>query len=154
MDFARGVLQRARLTPLESKVHECTNGDPWGPHGKDLSELASCTHSASAENRRQVVDFIWRRLGERPEQWRSVYKALSVVEYLLCHGSLEIVAELRAGVRRVAALSSFHYKDAEGKDQGINVRVKSSTVAAVRLRSYSFFARLTHCCSCWRTAPQ
>jgi hypothetical protein len=78
MEKARALLARARLTPLESKVDTCTNGEPWGPHGKDLTELATLTHAA--DSRRQVIAFLWRRLGERPEQWRCVYKSLSVIE--------------------------------------------------------------------------
>lgn len=126
MDF----LRRARLSPLESMVHTCTNSDPWGPHGKDLSELAARTHAV--EDRRLILDLLWRRLGERPENWRCVYKSLSVIEFLLLQGSEAVVAELRSSARRVVELSNFHFKDAEGKDQGINVRVKSGTLAAVR----------------------
>ena len=36
--------------------------------------------------------------------------------------------DLLAGAPRVAELGSFYYKDAEGKDHGLNVRLKSATL--------------------------
>ena len=130
MDLLRRAVAGARLSPLEQKVTEATSSDPWGPHGSVLTEIAARTHYA--EDRRTILDLLWRRLGERPEQWRCVYKALSVVEFLLAQGSREVVEELCGCARRVAALDSFFFRDAEGKDQGLNVRMKSASLAAVR----------------------
>jgi hypothetical protein len=116
MDFLKGALARARLPPLEQKVHDATNTDPWGPHGAVLAEIARCT--TTADERAQVMAVLWRRVAEeKPEQWRVVYKALTVFEYLVANGSLAAVDELRGGASRLSSLSSFHYKDPEGKDQ-------------------------------------
>jgi epsin len=116
MDFLKGALARARLPPVEQKVFDATNTDPWGPHGAVLGEIARLT--AAPDDRAQVLGVLWRRLAEeKPEQWRVVYKALTVLEYLVANGSEACVNELRASMSRVSALSSFHYKDPEGKDQ-------------------------------------
>ena len=119
MDFlerAKGALARARLPPVEQKVFDATNSEPWGPHGTVLSEIARCT--ASPDERAQVLSVLWRRVAEdKPDQWRCVYKALAVLEYLVANGSEAVVDELCNSARRLTALSSFQYKDNEGKDQ-------------------------------------
>jgi len=90
--------------------------EPWGPHGTVLSEIARCT--VSPDERVQVLSVLWRRVAEdRPDQWRCVYKALAVLEYLVANGSDAVVEELCNSARRLTGLSSFQYKDNEGKDQ-------------------------------------
>ena len=116
MDFFKAQLARARLPPVEQKVFDATNQEPWGPHGTVLSEIARCT--ASPDERAQVLSVLWRRIAEdKPDQWRCVYKALAVLEYLVANGSEAVVDELCNSARRLTGLSSFQYKDNEGKDQ-------------------------------------
>lgn len=116
MEFLKGAMARARMTPVEQKVHDATNADPWGPHGSVLGEIARLT--ATPDERAQVMAVLWRRIVEdKPEQWRVVYKALTVIDYLIANGSPAAVEELRASSSRLSALSSFHYKDPDGKDQ-------------------------------------
>jgi hypothetical protein len=132
MNFLKGALARARLPPVEQKVFDATNTDPWGPHGAVLGEIARAT--TAADERAQVMSVLWRRVGEeQPEQWRVVYKALTVMEYLVANGSEQAVSELRASVGRLAALSSFHYKDPEGKDQ-VPWRQRARALRAVLAR--------------------
>ena len=117
MNFLKAQLERARLPPVEQKVFDATNGEPWGPHGTVLGEIARCT--TSADERAQVLSVLWRRVAEdKPEQWRCVYKALTVLEYLVANGSEAVVEELcNTGPRRLAGLSGFQFKDSDGKDQ-------------------------------------
>ena len=116
MDFFKAQLARARLPPVEQKVFDATNSEPWGPHGTVLSEIARCT--ASPDERAQVLSVLWRRIAEdKPDQWRCVYKALAVLEYLVANGSDAVVDELCNSARRLTGLSSFQYKDNDGKDQ-------------------------------------
>ena len=116
MDFFKAQLARARLPPVEQKVFDATNGDPWGPHGTVLGEIARYT--ATPDERAQVLSVLWRRVAEdKPDQWRCVYKALAVLEYLVANGSEAVVDELCNSTRRLTSLGSFQYKDAEGKDQ-------------------------------------
>lgn len=124
-------LARARLPPTEQKVFDATNGDPWGPHGTVLGEIARCT--TSADERAQVLSVLWRRVAEdKPDQWRCVYKALTVLEYLVANGSEAVVDELCNSTRRLAGLSSFQYKDSEGKDQVRRVQAARARRAARR----------------------
>ena len=95
---------------------EATNNDPWGPHGTQMAELAKAT--GRSDDRRQIMGVLWKRVAEeKPELWRHVYKALAVFDYLIANGDMAVVDELRDRVSTLKDLSSFQYKDAEGKDQ-------------------------------------
>lgn len=132
MDLIKKALARARLTPLQMKVFDATNAEPWGPHGTVLSELARSTNTAS--ERDDILALLSQRLSEeRPEQWRCVYKALTCAEFLVANGSEAVVLALRSSafLHRLDRLSSFHFKEPDGTDQGINVRHKSKALSAL-----------------------
>ena len=64
---------------------------------------------------------IFRRFKERePRDWRQIYKALQLLEYIVKHGSERVVDEARAHLATIKILRNFHYIDDKGKDQGIN----------------------------------
>ena len=131
---AKGAYKSAKyqmegLSEIEIKTRECTNSDPWGAHGKDLAELARATHNR--EEMYLIMKTLWLRLEEREEKWRHCYKALNVIEYLVAHGSESCLKELKQNVRTIEYLDTFRFKDSSGRDQGINVRQKSATLAAL-----------------------
>lgn len=53
-------------------------------------------------------------------QWRQIYKALQLLEYIVKHGSERVVDDARAHISTIKMLRNFHYIDEKGKDQGIN----------------------------------
>lgn len=59
----------------------------------------------------------------------GIYKALTLLEFLVKNGSERVVDDARAHVSTVKMLRSFHYIDEKGKDQGINVRNRASEIA-------------------------
>ena len=71
-----------------------------------------------------ILAVVELRLGYPPHKWRNVYKGLTVLEYLLRHGSDACVDRARRGlVPRLEALSTgFTYVAADGRDMGVNVR--------------------------------
>lgn len=53
-------------------------------------------------------------------QWREIYKALQLLEYLIKHGSERVVDDARSHIGTIKMLRNFHYIDDKGKDEGIN----------------------------------
>lgn len=53
-------------------------------------------------------------------QWRQIYKALQLLEYLIKNGSERVVDDARSHVSTIKMLRSFHYIDDKGKDEGLN----------------------------------
>ncbi|XP_047949766.1 clathrin interactor EPSIN 1-like isoform X2 [Salvia hispanica] len=122
-------LKVLKVPEIEQKVLDATDDEPWGPHGTILAEIAQGTKKYS--ECQMIMNVLWTRLAETGKNWRAVYKSLSVIEYLVAHGSERAVDEIVEHTYQIASLSSFEYVDPSGKDNGINVRKKSETIAAL-----------------------
>ncbi|KAF8570518.1 hypothetical protein P879_00825 [Paragonimus westermani] len=111
------------FTETEAKVREATSDEAWGPHGQLLQQIADLTftHGSFLE----VMCTLWNRLHtESSRSWRRVYKSLILLDYLLKNGSEQVAAGAREHIYDLRTLESFQYVDENGKDQGINVRIK------------------------------
>lgn len=69
---------------------------------------------------------IYKRFTEKSaEEWRQIYKALQLMEFLVKNGSERVIDDARSHLSLLKMLRQFHYIDQNGKDQGINVRNRS-----------------------------
>ncbi|XP_051119457.1 clathrin interactor EPSIN 1 isoform X1 [Andrographis paniculata] len=126
-DIKREVnLKVLKVPEIEQKVLDATDDEPWGPHGTALAEIAQATKKFS--ECQMVMNVIWTRITETGKNWRFVYKALAVIEYLVAHGSERAVDDIIEHTFQISALASFEYVEPSGKDQGINVRKKAETI--------------------------
>ena len=71
---------------------------------------------------------VWKRVNESGKNWRIVYKALTLLEYLIRNGSERSVEDGRDHVYQIRTLCDFQYTEPGGVDQGINVREKSRQI--------------------------
>ncbi|KAJ1730632.1 Epsin-3, clathrin recruitment and traffic between the Golgi and endosome [Coemansia biformis] len=111
---------------MEIKVIEATGPEPWGASSTVLRELADATNNRKDFD--DIMAMVYVRLSDTdPASWRQVYKALQLVEYLIKNGSSRVVDDVRGHII-IKTLKSFHYIDAAGKDQGINVRHRSKEI--------------------------
>ncbi|XP_036079454.1 epsin-3 isoform X3 [Rousettus aegyptiacus] len=113
----------------EIKVREATSNDPWGPPSSLMSEIADLTFNTVAFA--EVMGMLWRRLNDSGKNWRHVYKALTLLDYLLKTGSERVAHQCRENVFTIQTLKDFQYIDRDGKDQGVNVREKVRQVMAL-----------------------
>ncbi|XP_023366737.1 epsin-3 isoform X1 [Otolemur garnettii] len=110
----------------EVKVREATSNDPWGPPSSLMSEIADLTFNTVAFA--EVMGMLWRRLNDSGKNWRHVYKALTLLDYLLKTGSERVAHQCRENLYTIQTLKDFQYIDRDGKDQGVNVREKVKQV--------------------------
>lgn len=76
------------------------------------------------------MPMIYRRFTEKSaEEWRQIYKALQLLEYLIKHGSERVVDDARSHLTLLKMLRQFHFIDQNGKDQGVNVRNRAKELA-------------------------
>jgi epsin len=122
-------LKVLKVPELEQKVLDATSDEPWGPHGSALSELAQATKKYS--ECQMVMGVLWARLAERDSNWRHVYKALTIIEYLIANGSERAVDNILDHFSKISVLSSFEFVEPNGKDAGINVRKKVETLVGI-----------------------
>ncbi|KAL3506636.1 hypothetical protein ACH5RR_032018 [Cinchona calisaya] len=123
-DIKREVNKKVLKVPsTEQKVLDATSNEPWGPHGTLLADIAQA--SRNYHEYQMIMSVIWKRINDTGKNWRHVYKGLTVLEYLVAHGSERVIDEIREHAYQIQTLSNFQYIDSSGRDQGTNVRKKS-----------------------------
>jgi len=115
-------------TDAQVKVREATSNDPWGPSSTMMSEIADLTYNVAAFS--EIMQMVWKRLNDHGKNWRHVYKALVLLEYLIKTGSEKVAQQCKENIYAIQTLKDFQYLD-ENKDQGINVREKAKAVVAL-----------------------
>ncbi|XP_069840287.1 epsin-2 isoform X1 [Dendropsophus ebraccatus] len=113
----------------EIKVREATSNDPWGPSSSLMTEIADLTYNVVAFS--EIMSMIWRRLNDHGKNWRHVYKALTLLDYLIKTGSERVSHQCKENIFAIQTLKDFQYIDRDGKDQGINVREKSKQLVSL-----------------------
>lgn len=116
-------------TEAEIKVREATSNDPWGAPSSLMSEIADLTFNVVAFT--EVMSMIWKRLNDHGKNWRHVYKALALLDYLIKTGSERVAQECRENIYTIQTLRDFQYIDRDGRDQGVNVREKAKQLVAL-----------------------
>ncbi|KAI4822670.1 hypothetical protein KUCAC02_008202 [Chaenocephalus aceratus] len=113
----------------EKKVRESTSNDPWGPSSSLMSEIADLTYNVVAFS--EIMSMIWKRLNDHGKNWRHVYKALTLLDYLIKTGSERVALQCKENIFAIQTLKDFQFIDRDGKDQGINVREKSKQLVVL-----------------------
>ncbi|KAI7803345.1 putative epsin-3-like [Triplophysa rosa] len=116
-------------TDAEIKVREATSNDPWGPPTSLMLEIADLTFNVVAFT--EVMGIIWKRLNDHGKNWRHVYKALSLLDYLIKMGSERVAQQCKQNIYAIQTLQDFQYIDRDGQDQGVNVREKSKQLVSL-----------------------
>ncbi|KAI0823994.1 hypothetical protein BC628DRAFT_1420424 [Trametes gibbosa] len=112
------------VSEMEAKVRDATNDEPWGASSTLMQEIAQGTFNF--QNFNEIMPAIYSRFMEKEaRQWRQIYKALQLLEYLIKNGSERVVDDARSHIATIKMLRNFYYVDDKGKDQGINVRNRS-----------------------------
>ncbi|GLT96755.1 hypothetical protein SLE2022_143580 [Rubroshorea leprosula] len=129
-DLKREVNKKVLKVPgIEQKVLDATSNEPWGPHGSLLADIAMATRNY--HEYQMIMAVVWKRINDTGKNWRHVYKGLTVLEYLVAHGSERVIDEIREHSHQISMLSDFQYIDSSGRDQGSNVRKKSQSLVAL-----------------------
>lgn len=76
------------------------------------------------------MPMIYKRFTEKAaEEWRQIYKALQLLEFLIKNGSERVIDDARSHLTLLKMLRQFHFIDQNGKDQGLNVRNRAKELA-------------------------
>lgn len=126
-----------RKSPTEPSTSMSTPAEPTLPEDPNppISMFqASANIAASApplsQTLNEIMPMIYRRFTEKTaEEWRQIYKALQLLEFLIKHGSERVIDDARSHLTLLKMLRQFHYIDPNGKDQGINVRNRAKELA-------------------------
>ena len=116
-------------TDAEAMVREATSNDPWGPSTAIMSELADYTYNVQAYT--LVMGMLWKRLNDSGKNWRHVYKALVLLEYIIKTGSHRVAQQCKDNLFSIQTLKDFQFIDKDGKDHGASVRDKAKQLVAL-----------------------
>ncbi|KNE63624.1 hypothetical protein AMAG_08727 [Allomyces macrogynus ATCC 38327] len=114
------------LTELEQKVREATSNDAWGASTSLMNEIAQGTYDYQGFN--EIMPAVYRRFSQDGHTWRNIYKALTLIEFLIKNGSDRCVDYIRTHTYEIKACLRFHHVDEKGKDQGINIRHRAKLI--------------------------
>ncbi|XP_052861096.1 epsin-1 isoform X2 [Anopheles cruzii] len=110
------------------KVREATSNDPWGPSSTIMAEVADLTYNVVAFS--EIMQMIWKRMNDHGKNWRHVYKALLLLEYLIKTGTEKVAQQCKENIYAIQTLKEFQYME-EGKDQGMHVREKAKQLVSL-----------------------
>lgn len=116
-------------SPAEVKVREATSNDPWGPSSSLMSDVADLTYNVVAFS--EIMTMIWKRINDHGKNWRHVYKALVLLDYIIKTGSERVAQQCKENIFAIQTLKDFQFYDKDGKDQGLNVREKSKAMVSL-----------------------
>lgn len=111
-----------KYSDAQIKVREATSNDPWGPSSTIMAEIADLTNNVVAFS--EIMQMIWKRLNDHGKNWRHVYKALVVLEYLIKTGTEKVAQQCKENIFAIETLKDFQYME-DNKDHGMNIREKS-----------------------------
>ncbi|XP_024221287.1 epsin-2 isoform X9 [Bombus vosnesenskii] len=112
----------------QKAVRKATSNDPWGPSSTLMAEIADLTYNVVAFT--EIMQMLWKRLNDHGKNWRHVYKALVLLEYLIKTGTEKVAQQCKENIFAIQTLKDFQYMEGS-KDQGVNVREKAKQLVAL-----------------------
>ncbi|KAG7211958.1 hypothetical protein KM043_011165 [Ampulex compressa] len=112
----------------QKAVRKATSNDPWGPSSTLMAEIADLTYNVVAFT--EIMQMLWKRLNDHGKNWRHVYKALVLLEYLIKTGTEKVAQQCKENIFAIQTLKDFQYMEGH-KDQGVNVREKAKQLVAL-----------------------
>ena len=116
LSVRRNVMNVVRnYSDAEIKVREATSNDPWGPSSSLMAEIADMTYNTAAFS--EIMTMIWKRVNDHGKNWRHVYKALVLLDYLIKTGSERVAQQCKENIFAIQTLKDFQFVDRDVKDQ-------------------------------------
>ncbi|TVU04453.1 hypothetical protein EJB05_47563 [Eragrostis curvula] len=135
--FLQDKYKQARLalgdvTPAELLVQEATNNDVGVPDARTLACIADAAFDM--DDGWRIAKVLHGRLMKGSvdwKEWRPVYKALVVLEFLLTHGPEDLPREFMPDMPAMNDLRSFNYIDDKGFNWGACMQRRADAILAL-----------------------
>ncbi|XP_027775348.1 clathrin interactor 1-like isoform X2 [Solanum pennellii] len=130
--FLKEKIKTARLaltdvTHTQLLAEEATTGDLIAPNMQTMRLISRAAFEV--DDYWRIVDILHNRLSKFDRRnWRSSYKALMLLEYLLTHGPESIAEEFQSDEDVIRHMEDFQYVDEKGFNWGSSVRNMSERV--------------------------
>jgi len=121
VDDAKSHIKARYGTEAEKKLEEALSNKNWGASSSLLNDIAQMTFDYQSYD--IVMRKIYEALDNHARQWRSIYKALVLLEHLVKNGTERVVENARDHMFKIRSLSDFNYYDGN-VDRGTGIRDK------------------------------
>jgi len=117
-------------TPIEKLVKDATTmQDSYSiPPANLMEQLADQTRSFDAFP--TIFRILWKRINDDGRKWQHINKSLTLLEYLLIHGSEQCITEAKVHIAEVKTLTDFYHHE-RGIEVGAPIREKAHRVVAL-----------------------
>lgn len=112
------------FTETQILVRRATSNESTGPTLYEMEEISLLSHHSQPDFL-QIIKILYRRLNDKGKNWRHVSKSLTVLDYLIKHGSVKCIHWLKENIYLIKTLTEFTYFDVQHIDQGSIIRIKS-----------------------------
>ncbi|KAG8983673.1 hypothetical protein FRB94_005405 [Tulasnella sp. JGI-2019a] len=132
LNFGKVALRAAKhysngYSDAQVKVRNATTNDPWGPFETQMNEIAQMTFNQ--QEFLGIMATLNERLNDKGQDWRRVFKALTVLDYCLHAGSDNVARYFWDSLYTIERLKDFRYIDKHMQDQGAGVRQKAGDIS-------------------------
>ncbi|KAK8793311.1 hypothetical protein WA158_004670 [Blastocystis sp. Blastoise] len=111
-----------RKTETEKNLETALSNENWGASGTTNAKLAES--SILEEDFKCICSTLWKTLDIKNKQWRQIFKALSLIEYLIKNGVPQFVDECRDNIYYIRSFENFQCKEGElERGQGVRDKV-------------------------------
>jgi epsin len=116
-------------TDVEARVYEVLSHKNWGSSSSLMHEVARDTFEM--ERFHVVTRLMWEGMeNQRPAAWRIVFKALTLLEFLIKNGAERCIDDARNHGHVLRSMGQFNYY--EGTiDRGLGVREKTKQILEI-----------------------
>jgi hypothetical protein len=74
-------------------LKESTSSDNWNISNSKLQVIADHTYNWDDYN--IIMKHLWDKVGSKPKDWRRIFKALNVMDYLVKNGAPRCVQDIK-----------------------------------------------------------
>ncbi|CAM6032115.1 unnamed protein product, partial [Sphagnum compactum] len=106
-------------------VYEALSSKNWGASSTLLNEIA--TESYDYEKFGTIMTIVWNSLDVDGHSWKQIFKALTLIEFLIKNGSERVIDASRDRLYKIRSLEVFNFYEGN-VDKGSGVREKSKQI--------------------------
>ena len=96
-------------------LKESTSNENWSISNTKLQLLAD--HTYNWEDYNVIMKHLWAKLGCKPKEYRRIFKALNVMDYLIKNGAPRCVQDIKDDLFKIRQFTNFSFSE-NGQDHG------------------------------------
>jgi epsin len=96
-------------------MKESTSNENWNVSNSKLQVLAD--HTYNWEDYNVIMKHLWAKLQSKPKEYRRIFKALAVMDYLVKNGAPRVVQDIKDDLYKIRTFKDFSYTE-NGTDHG------------------------------------